>query len=100
VGRKRLADALGVAPATLNPQPMSSDSLSSLDPTRPIAEGTIKSLERLASKGKEATAIALVYYPNRTRMPPSRELKQFQDSRLGLEGKAIHVVFLLRPTRG
>jgi hypothetical protein len=99
-GRKRLAEALGVPSATLNPLPVSSESLSNLDPTRPIAEGTIKSLEKLASKGKEAAAIALVYYPNRTRMPPSRELKQFHDSRLGLEGKAIHVVFFLRPTRG
>jgi hypothetical protein len=101
-GRKELADALGVAPATLTPMPPSPGKTASpgLDPTKPISEGTIKSLEKLASKVKEPTAIALIYYANRTRLPASKELKQFQDARLGLETGAIHVVFYLRPSRG
>jgi hypothetical protein len=102
-GRKRLAESLGLAPSSLTPMPASPSKTPpspGLDPTKPLSDSTVKALEKLASKGKEPTAIALVYYPNRTRIPPSKELKQFQDSRVSLDAGAVHVVFFLRPSRG
>lgn len=99
-GRKHLADALGVSVSAVTPPQQRSDSPPGSDPTRPLSEDTLRSLEKLVSKSREPTALALIYLPNRTRMLPTRELKQFLDARLGMAPDAIHVVIFLRAARG
>jgi hypothetical protein len=99
-GRKRLAEALALPPAALSPPPRQERSPASLDPTRPLAEDTLRSLEQLAHKARPPSAVALIYVPQRARLPLSRELKQFHDSRIGLLPGHVHVVLYLRPSRG
>ncbi|MCS6978319.1 MAG: hypothetical protein NZM31_15115 [Gemmatales bacterium] len=99
-GRKHLAEALGVSVSSITPPAQRSESSPTGDPTRPLSEDTLRSLERVAGKAREPSALALIYLPNRSRLTPTKELKQFLDSRLGMAPDAIHVVIYLRAARG
>jgi hypothetical protein len=109
-GRKQLADSLGVSKDTLAPpRHRGADAPRSplgVDPSKPLSEDTLKQLEKLAAGNKpttgkpgEPTAVVMLYYPNRSRVPVSKEVKTFLDNRTGWQADAVHVVFLLRPSR-
>ena len=105
-GKRRLAESLGVHPRTLVPaKPEGRKGPLGVDPTQPISNETVKALEKLAAgqggstAPGEPTAIAMVYYPNRYRVPPSNELRQFLQQRKGWRAEMVHAVLLLRPTR-
>lgn len=99
-GRKHLADALGVSVSSVTPPSQRSQTSAGVDPTRPLSDDTLRSLEKVASKAREPSALAMIYLPNRSRIPPTKELKTFLDARLGMAPEAIHVVIYLRAARG
>ncbi len=99
-GRRHLADALGVSVSSVTPPSQRSPASAGVDPTRPLSEETLRSLEKVASKAREPSALAMIYLPNRSRIPPTKELKTFLDARLGMAPEAIHVVIYLRAARG
>jgi len=111
VGRRRLAESLGLPAAALVPvkPPAAKPMLPMKDPTRPVAADTLRALEQLlqgqggmSKPGKPARpiAIAVPYVPNRTRMAPTPELKTFQEQRAAPVAGNLQVVFFVRPGRG
>ncbi len=79
-GRRKLAESLGLAPKAMEKLPAGQGGAPAVKPTEP-------------------TAVALICFPNRNRLPLSKEVKQLLDNR-GWQPDAVHVVFLLRPDRG
>jgi hypothetical protein len=77
-GRRSLADSLGMPQKTLE---------------KPATE------QGSSNPTAEPSAVALVYYPNRSRLPVSREVQQVLDARKGWQADALQIVFLLRPHR-
>jgi hypothetical protein len=110
LGRRRLAETLGLPASALNPVSMPAKPMPQpIDPTKPVTLDTIKALERLLQgqggmakpeKPAQPIAIALPYVPNRTLLKPTSELKHFHDLRSSPQADLLQVVFLIRPGRG
>jgi hypothetical protein len=108
--RKWLAETLGVPVGNLIPPKATAPKgpTGNVDNTKPLAQDTQKSLEKLAPgsssagkpSAKEPSALVLVSGPVRTPMQMTKEVKQFVEGRLAPQPDAIHVVFLLRPSKG
>jgi hypothetical protein len=112
IGRKRLAETLGVPPATLVPAKKAKGlggPAGSVDPTKPLARETERALEKLAAgpgrqggakpAGKEPTAVVLLAVPNRNRLPVSKEVRAHLDARVGLQAEGLGVAIVLRPAK-
>jgi hypothetical protein len=100
-GRKGVAEALGVTPSTLNPPAASGR----IDPSKPIANDTLKSLEQQSTGqggGKPAaqpTVVVMPYVPLRNRATLSKDLKLHLEMRRGWQPDALHAFFYFRAAR-
>jgi hypothetical protein len=101
-GKKRFAEMIGLPVHTMSPVRSSGRP----DPTKPLSNDTLKSLEKVAAgqgakgTGKEPTAYAFTYTVMRGRLIyGSKDVRQILDARQGWQPDAVHVVMLLRPSR-
>ncbi len=110
-GQKRLAEALGVSPASLMPLRPAKSTVAQapgIDTSKPISSETLKSLQKAAAgrpTGRpavaqgEPTAVAVVWH-SRLRTPLSKDVRALLDAKKPGQSDGINVVFLFRPSRG